>query len=107
MRSAAGTAKPHWPTRRIAALRDRLDALGRLSASLNPDRLLDRGYVRVTAGDGRTLVSRAAAQRESALDLHFRDGLLRVSPADAAPDRAPARARGGPKPAPPEQGKLL
>lgn len=98
---------PALVTRRIDAGRDRLEALGRIAASLNPDKLLDRGYVRVTAGDGRTLVSRADAARETALDLHFRDGLLRVAPGEAAPERAAPKAKSAPKPAPPEQGKLL
>jgi len=58
------------------------------------------------------MTSRAAAGGEAALSLHFRDGELAVVPADAArrppePARAPTRAAPRPKPAPPEQGKLL
>jgi exodeoxyribonuclease VII large subunit len=108
---------------RIAGGRERLDGLGRLMVSLNPDAVLERGYVRVTGADGRTLVSRAAAAQEAGLSLHFRDGELAVTPAGApgsapataivtasgAASAAPRPARGGPKdrPAPPEQGKLL
>jgi exodeoxyribonuclease VII large subunit len=82
---------------------DRLTATARLFASLDPARVLDRGYVRVTGTDGRTLVSRAAAASEAALALHFRDGVLGAVPAGAAPSRPGPR----PRPAPPEQGKLL
>jgi exodeoxyribonuclease VII large subunit len=82
---------------------DRLAATARLFASLDPARVLERGYVRVTGADGRTLVSRAAAASEAALALHFRDGLLDVIPGTSAPVRAAAK----PKLAPPEQGKLL
>ena len=52
-----------------------------MMASLNPDQVLERGYVRVTGADGQTLVSMATAQKESSLSLHFRDGALRVAPA--------------------------
>jgi exodeoxyribonuclease VII large subunit len=88
---------------RIAAQRDRLDALGRLMVSLNPDAILERGYVRVTAADGRTLVRKATAAREPALSLHFHDGVLQVATGEARPARPAPKER----PAPPEQGKLL
>ncbi len=89
---------------RVEAARGRLDGLSRLFVSLDPDRVLARGYVRVTAPDGRTLTGKAAAAQESALTLHFRDGTL-----DVAPGPAPARPAARPRPpvAPPEQGKLL
>jgi len=90
---------------RLDRARDRLDATGRFLNSLDPDRVLQRGYVRVTGAAGRTLVSQAAAAGEAALDLHFRDGTLAVVPAAPAP--TPARSRVTPRPAPPEQGKLL
>ncbi len=102
-RLAAQRLAPELVTRRIAQQRDRLDALGRLMASLNPDTVLERGYVRVTAADGRTLVSREAAAAEPALALHFRDGELAVVPAAARPPRAVRRE----PPAAPAQGKLL
>ncbi|MCP5387095.1 MAG: exodeoxyribonuclease VII large subunit [Novosphingobium sp.] len=88
---------------RLARARDRLEALARLALSLDPDRVLQRGYVRVTGSDGRTLVSRAAAAGETALLLHFRDGDLAAVPAGDTPRRASPRA----KPPSPEQGKLL
>lgn len=102
-RLGARRLSPALVSARIAAQRERLDALGRLMVSLNPDAILERGYVRVTAADGRTLVRKADAARESALSLHFHDGVLQVSTGEArAPKPAPKE-----RPAPPEQGKLL
>jgi exodeoxyribonuclease VII large subunit len=94
---------PQLLTARVAANRERLDALSRLMTSLNPDNVLERGYVRVTSADGRTLVSKAAAAREAGLSLHFRDGELAVVPGDGRAPR-PAPKKSSP---PPEQGKLL
>jgi exodeoxyribonuclease VII large subunit len=90
-------------TRRLAMQQDRLDGLARLLRSLNPDGVLDRGYVRVTAADGQTLTTRAAAGAQAALTLHFRDGELGVVP--AGPRSAPPRKQAVPPQ--PEQGKLL
>jgi exodeoxyribonuclease VII large subunit len=88
---------------RLTSARDRLDALARLAKSLNPDSVLERGYARITAADGRTLVSRAEAAGEAALGIHFRDGQLAVVPASGGPPRPAPKPR-----APvPEQGKLL
>lgn len=88
-------------TARLDRAQDRLAAMARFFHSLDPDRVLQRGYVRVTAGE-RVLMDRADAAREPALTLHFRDGQLAVVPAAAAPR---------PKSSAPEidsaQGKLL
>lgn len=91
---------------RLGRARERLAGLARLHASLNPDAVLQRGYVRVTGAGGATLTSREAAAAQALLTLHFRDGDLPVSPVGGAPP-APVRARPAPRPAPPEQGKLL
>ena len=90
---------------RLDRAQERLAGLARLHASLNPDAVLQRGYVRVTGADGATLTSRAAAVDEPSLTLHFRDGALKVAPGDGPP--APSRSRPAPKAPPPEQGKLL
>ncbi|MEY4238201.1 MAG: hypothetical protein RL339_802 [Pseudomonadota bacterium] len=92
---------------RLDRAQERLAGLARLHASLNPDAVLQRGYVRVTGADGATLTSRAAAADEALLSLHFRDGELKVVSGDAPAPTAPSRARPAPRPAPPEQGKLL
>lgn len=93
-------------TARVQAARGRLDGLARLFVSLDPDKVLARGYVRVSGAGGRTLTTKAAAGKEQSLTLHFQDGELPVF-TEGAPVRAPSR----PKPAPASddgpQGKLL
>jgi exodeoxyribonuclease VII large subunit len=101
-RLTAQRLTPILVTGRIAVQRERLEALGRLMTSLNPDTVLERGYVRVTTAEGRTLVSKAAASKEASLSLHFRDGELSVTPRGTRTRIAPKD-----KPAPAEQGKLL
>ena len=103
-RLAAQRLTPALVTARLATQRDRLEGLGRLMVSLNPDNILERGYVRVTSEDGRTLVSKASAAKEPSLVLHFKDKeALSVVPLGARAN-PPARKD---KPTPPEQGKLL
>ncbi|MFN6935291.1 MAG: exodeoxyribonuclease VII large subunit, partial [Tsuneonella sp.] len=103
LRDSAGTARealqhdrarlsPALLRHRLERAQDRLVATARLMASLNPDTLLGKGYVRVTATDGRTLVEAAAARKESALTLQFRDGPLDVAPLDGTPRKQRAAA---------------
>lgn len=92
---------------RLDRAQERLAGLARLHASLNPDAVLQRGYVRVTGADGATLTTRAAAANQDSLLLHFRDGDLVVRAGDAPPAAAPSRSRPALKVPPPEQGKLL
>jgi exodeoxyribonuclease VII large subunit len=94
---------PALVTARIEAGSERLAALARLAQSLHPDKPLARGYVRVTAADGRTLISKGEAAREASLALHFSDGELAVTPLGSRG----ARPGSPQKPPPPEQGKLL
>jgi exodeoxyribonuclease VII large subunit len=54
-------------------------------ASLDPDAVLQRGYVRVTDKTGHTLTEAAVARREAALTLRFRDGTLDVAVGPVAP----------------------
>ena len=86
-------------SRRLSAAGDRLNAAMRIMASLDPDSVLKRGYVRVTGGDGLTLITSAQASKEARLTLHFRDGLLDAVPGGASPPRPPAPRRAAPKPA--------
>jgi exodeoxyribonuclease VII large subunit len=79
---------------KLERAQDRLAATMRVMASLNPDSLLGRGYVRVTGSRGQTLVDAAIARREPALTLHFRDGPLEVAPAGSAASKPrPPRAK--------------
>ncbi len=110
---------PALLTARIAAQAGRLDALRRLMQSLNPDNILDKGFVRVTGSDGQTLMTRAQAAGVPMLSLHFRDGVLAAMPADGPANPRPAnprpanprpagpRARSSRDPQTPQQGKLL
>jgi exodeoxyribonuclease VII large subunit len=104
-RVAGGLSAPLLKAR-LSAARGRLDGLARLFVSLDPDKVLGRGYVRVTGPDGRTLTSKALAAREAALALHFQDGVLAVS-TGAAPGRAAPRPKGAASPDDGPQGKLL
>ncbi len=92
---------------RIATQTERLEALRRLMQSLNPDNILDKGFVRVTGPDGRTLMTRAQAVAAPSLSLHFRDGVLAAIPADAPPRSLTPRAPAFRKPDTSRQGKLL
>jgi len=97
--------RPAVLTARLGQDRARLEALARVAQSLNPDAVLQRGYVRVTGADGRTLVSRAEAAAETVLTLHFRgDEALSVSPLGAAVARPKAATR---KPTGPAQDDLF
>lgn len=80
-------------TARLDRARGQLDGHARLLASLDPDRVLQRGYVRVIGPDGRTLTSAAAARTAEALALRFRDGTV-----DAVPAGGQAAPRSAPKP---------
>jgi exodeoxyribonuclease VII large subunit len=66
---------------RLDRARDRLAATARLMASLDPDAVLQRGYVRVTGPGGQTLTDAATARKQPALTLRFRDGTLDVATA--------------------------
>ena len=93
-------------TARVQAARGRLDGLARLLVSLDPDKVLARGYVRVSGAAGRTLTTKAAAGKEQSLTLHFQDGELSVS-TGVAPMRAAPRPKPAPAPDDGPQGKLL
>jgi exodeoxyribonuclease VII large subunit len=90
---------------RLERARLRLDGAARLLASLDPDAVLQRGYVRVTDEAGDTLTTRAAAAAAGELALHFRDGVLAVIPAGRG--SATPRPAARPRRPNPEQGKLL
>ena len=92
----AGALRPALLQRQLDAARQRLADLGRLLGTVNPDAILDRGYVRITSREGETLTSAAAAKVAGALTLRFRDGAV-----DAKVERAGARAYSADKPTQP------
>lgn len=90
---AGGALRPAALERELTRARGQLDATWRLALSLDPERVLDRGYARVTARDGATLCDAAAARAAGALTLRFRDGEV-----DARVERAGGRAYPARKP---------
>ena len=97
---SSGALRPAMLDTRLHAARDRLERTGRLLESLNPDALLRRGYVRVSARpSGAVVASAAEARKAAALTLHFADGSI-----DARVERAPGKTYAPDKP---EQPSLL
>ncbi|WP_369026416.1 exodeoxyribonuclease VII large subunit [Qipengyuania sp. RANM35] len=89
---------------RIERAQDRLSAVARLMTSLDPDNVLQRGYVRVVGSCG-TVTDKAVAAKEALLTLKFRDGDLAVTPsASASP---PVRRKPAPQGTPPKQDDLF
>ena len=72
---------------RIVRSGEKLAALWRLAALAHPEKPLERGFVRVTARDGRTLIHAADACSVGSLNLRFADGEVGVT-VDGAPPRA-------------------
>ncbi len=59
---------------RIAHSKDKLDSLGRLLTAAHPERPLQRGFVRVTDRNGKTLLHAGDAREAGELSLRFADG---------------------------------
>ena len=110
---ATGALRPAVLQRQVDSARHRLESTWRLVQTLNPDNVLERGYARVTARDGATLMSSAAVTAAGAVTLRFRDGSVDVAvdPGDGkTPDKPRRVERSAPKAyaAPiPEQPTLL
>ncbi len=83
----AGALRPTMLSNRIDNARSRLDQLWRVATSLNPDRVLERGYARVERRAGGTVISAADAKAAGALVLRFADGAVdaRVERSGTAP----------------------
>jgi exodeoxyribonuclease VII large subunit len=95
---AAGALRPAVLERKLDTLRHRLDGAGKLLDAVNPDNLLQRGYVRVSAkASGKVMASAADARAAGAVTLHFRDGTV-----DARVERAGGKPYAGDKPEQPD-----
>lgn len=95
---AAGALRPAVLERKLDTLRHRLDGAGKLLDAVNPDNLLQRGYVRVSAkASGKVMASAADARAAGAITLHFRDGTV-----DARVERAGGKPYAGEKPEQPD-----
>jgi exodeoxyribonuclease VII large subunit len=83
-----GALRPAMLVQALARARARFDGMARMLTSVDPDNLLQKGYVRVVARTtGKTVASAAEARAAGALLLHFRDGAL-----DAKVERSGGRA---------------
>ena len=94
--------------RRIADDAKRLEALSKLLESLGHRRVLERGYALVhRTADDTLIASSEAAAGETAMEIEFHDGRLRVEPLREG--REPRARCVKPRPAekPGEQGRLL
>ena len=63
-------------SQRIEQASERLASLWRLAGLAHPERPLQRGFVRVTDREGRTLIHAAAARETGLLHLRFADGTV-------------------------------
>jgi exodeoxyribonuclease VII large subunit len=106
---AGARLQPLLLLRPLADKRAGLAALARLAQQLHPDRPLERGYVRVTGSDGRTITARGDAAKEALLALKFHDGLLDVTPTGnvSLPRRTGSTSAGAKRASGPDQPKLL
>ena len=75
---ATGALRPIMLTQRMTAAHNRLDQLWRVAASLNPDKILERGYARIERQTGGTVTRATDAQAAGALRLRFADGSVNV-----------------------------
>lgn len=86
---AGAALRPAILERQVERGRDRLASTWRLVQSLNPDRILERGYARITARPGgETLSSAEAARAADTLTLRFRDGMVDVAVDPTGADRS-------------------
>ena len=75
----AGRLRSDLIDQRIARLSEKLGAAWKMAELAHPERPLSKGYVRVTAADGRTLTRAAQAREAHRLTLQFGDGAVDVS----------------------------
>ncbi len=95
---AGAALRPAILERQVERGRDRLASTWRLVQSLNPDRILERGYARITARPGgETLSSAKAARAADMLTLRFRDGTVDVAVEAAGLERAAAKTYDKPR----------
>ena len=97
----AAALQPALLIQRSQRSRERLDQLWRVATSLNPDSILERGYVRVEKPGGATVMTVGQARTAGALSLRFADGVVGVRV-----ERASATTYSKTK-STPEQGSLL
>jgi exodeoxyribonuclease VII large subunit len=87
--------------RRLERLSERLTALGKLHASVDPERPLERGFARVTRADGSIVHQGAALASGEAVSIKFGDRVTREAVIDGDAGPAPSK----PTPPPPRSAK--
>jgi exodeoxyribonuclease VII large subunit len=87
MNLVAGRLRRELLDQRIARLSEKLEDAWRVATLAHPERPLSRGFVRVTARDGRTLTRAGDARAENRLTLHFADGAVEATVEPGAPAR--------------------
>jgi exodeoxyribonuclease VII large subunit len=96
--------------RKLERLGERLEALAKLYASVDPDRPLQRGFARVTRGDGSLVREGASLASGEPVDIKFGDQVTRkavIDGAGAAAEQPPKPARPRAKAPSPTQGDLF
>ncbi|HVI31386.1 exodeoxyribonuclease VII large subunit [Phenylobacterium sp.] len=97
--------------RKLERLSERLAALSKLHASVDPERPLERGFARVTRADGSIVRQGAALASGEAVSIKFGDKVTRQAVIDGAggsePPAAPKPAKAKPKAPSPAQGDLF
>ena len=88
---------------------ERLAALAKLYAAVDPERPLRRGFARVQRADGSLVTAGAALAAGEPISIKFGDLVTRQAVVDGAPTEPPAvkPSRARPKPAPAAQGDLF
>lgn len=84
--------KPALVELRHARIAERFAALERLYQSLNPKSPLARGFVLVKDAAGNTVRTKAAAAKQTGLDIEFADGVLDVTVGTSASSSAKSQA---------------
>ena len=88
----AGRLRRELLDQRVALLSQRLSAAWKMAELVHPERPLSKGFVRVTARDGRTLTRASEAVEAERLTLRFGDGSV-----DATVGNSPTNAPVEPK----------
>lgn len=96
----AAALRPALVSQRIDNARERIESLWRLADSLDPRRMLERGYAMVTSAAGDVVTSATAARAAGRLSLAFADGEVPVAVDGAPPPPAstPRRSPAAPRP---------
>jgi exodeoxyribonuclease VII large subunit len=96
-------------TRGLDRAGERLDALSKLHASVDPERPLKRGFARVTRLDGAIVRAGASLASGEEVAIKFGDDVTRQAVIDGAGSAAaaPKPARAKSKASPPSQGDLF